>query len=100
VTGKYQQFYDEWRKEGASSKFLNEFPYPLELGVDTLGRSFLPFQDGFTSEGKMVVTEAYDYMFHRLLGLRKRDKGTHRGAILTGQPGIGVSLRSGPHPVR
>ena len=81
-----------WRKDPTSPKFRDKFPYTLKLGVDTAGQSLLPFRPDDTSGNQILVTEAYDYMFHRLLGLRQRDRGKNKGAVLTGQPGIGVFL--------
>ena len=86
MTGKYQQFYEHWRKCPGASKFLNTFPYKLPLGAN------LPFRPGNTSGDQILVTKSYDNMFHRLLRLRKKDKGRTRGVVLTGQPGVGMSL--------
>jgi hypothetical protein len=36
-------------------------------------------------------------MFHRLLDLRKDDEGDAKGAVFTGQPGIGASLSPDLH---
>ena len=39
-------------------------------------------------------------MFYRLLHLRQHDMGNERGAVLTGQPGIGGALWPDSYPVR
>ena len=90
MTNGYQKFYEKWDDESSSSKFRKEFPYELSLGTDQYGRSLLPFRDGSISGDKIVVTKSYDDMFHRLLRLRNKPYG--RGAVITGQPGIGGSL--------
>jgi len=92
VVGKYQQFYKHWSDISASSKFLNKFPYKLSLGVDSDGVSLLPFRSGRTLGNQILVIEAYEKIFDRLMVLRKKDKGTTTGAVLTGQPGTGASL--------
>ena len=43
-------------------------------------------------QGTRFSSEAYDDMFHHLLYLRWNEKGRTAGAVLTGQPGIGVPL--------
>ena len=97
---RYQQFYDKWRKNPERPEFGDQFPHPLDLGVDTAGISLLHFHEDDRSGNQILITKAYDDMFHRLLGLRRRDTGRNKGAIITGQPGVGVSPRSDPHPVR
>jgi len=92
VTDEWQKFYEHWRDSSTSLKLLDKFPYVLELGVDQNGRTLLPFHGGDTSGNRILVTESYNNIFHRLLDLRQRDKGKNRGAVLTGQPGTGVSL--------
>jgi len=92
VVGKYQQFYEHWSDNSASSKFLKKFPYKLSLGVDSRGIPLLPFRSRSTSRNQIVVTKAYDKIFDRLMALREEDKGTAKGAVLTGQPGTGASL--------
>ena len=53
---------------GATTKFLDSFPYKLELGVDDLGRSLLTFtnESSATAGDVILVTKAYDHIFHRL----------------------------------
>ena len=46
--------------------------------------------------GGILVTEAYEKMFHHLLLLRGEDRRDHGGAVITGQPGIGTSLTGSP----
>ncbi len=93
---KYQQFYDRWRDRSSGSNFLDQFPYKLSLGVDENGASLLRFGPDSTSRNRILVTKAYDDMYHRLMLLRRDDDGEAKGAVLTGQPGIGASLRSLP----
>ena len=91
MANEYQQFYEYWSGSSASSKFLNKFPYKLSLGMDLRGAPLLPFRFHTTSKNQILVTEAYDEVFDRLMILRKKDEGSTRGAVLTGQPGIGAS---------
>jgi len=86
-----------WRDSSTSSHPPEPLPYVLELGVDQGGK---PFRAGNTSGDRILITKSYEDMFYRLLHIRQYDKGGGRGAVLTGQPGIGVSLLTGPHPVR
>ena len=72
----------------------------LDLGVDPKGNSPLPFHDGDTSGNRILVTKSYETVFYCLLSLRQEDKGNTRGAVITGQPGVSVSLWPDPHPVR
>ena len=92
MTGGLQEFYEHWRDSSTSSKLLDKFPYILELGVDQKGTALLHFRASDTSGNRILVTEAYNNIFHRLLNLRRWDNGKSRGAVLTGQPGTGVSL--------
>ena len=85
-----QEFCENWDNQSASSKFRNTFPYKLSLGVGLCGRSLAPYCPDQLG-GQIVVTKAYDDMFHRLLSLRKDDKGYRRGAVITGQSGTGGS---------
>ena len=91
MTNEYQQFYEYWR-ENTNLEYGDTFPYKLSLGVDPTGTSLLPFRPNETLGGLVLVTKPYDDMFHRLLYLRGGDMGTTRGAVVTGQPGIGASL--------
>jgi len=92
----WQQFYERWRDGPKDFKFDDKpddrFPYVLDLGVDPEGNSLLPFHDGDTSGNRILVTKSYENMFYRLLSLRQEDKGNARGAVITGQPGVGASL--------
>ena len=92
VATRYQQFYKHWRDSSASSRFRKEFLYKLSLGEDSDGASLLPFCRDKTSGNQILVTTSYNIMFHRLVRLRRKDKGTTKGAVLTGQPGVGASL--------
>jgi len=51
----------------------------------------LPFCRDETS-GNRIVIKSYNIIFHRLVRLRRKGKGTTKGAVLTGQPGAGASL--------
>ena len=73
------QFYNHWR----GTPFTEEEEHPCKL---SLGK--FPFYHALGSE--ILITEAYDTMFHRLLNLRIVHRGC-RGAVITGQPGIGTS---------
>ena len=44
----------------------------------------------------VLVTQAYEDMFRRLLCLRGGDTGSARGAVVTGQPGTGTSTTRSP----
>ena len=90
VTGGAQKFYDHWRNDNSKSKFLDEFPYQLSLGINQRDRYSIPIS--VESRGKILVLESYERMFHHLLLLRKGDKGSRQGVVITGQPGIGVCL--------
>jgi len=90
VTGGFLEFYGHWHGDTERSKeFLNNFPYVLSL---KRGKTLLPFYPESTSRNKILVTKAYDDMFHRLLRLRVEDKGTKKGAVIAGQPGVGASF--------
>jgi len=39
----WQQFYKRWRDSSTSSKFINTFPYMLELGVDPEGNCCIAY---------------------------------------------------------
>ena len=64
----------------------------LKLGVRQGGEPLLPFRSSVTSGDKILITKSFDDMLYRLLLIRLSDKGNRRGAVLTGQPGIGVSV--------
>jgi hypothetical protein len=103
VADEYHDFYMHWlgqstesaeptgSTELAKSIFCSTFPYKLSLGAGPDGRSRPPFAPAVLGN-EILVTEAYDKTFHRLLRLRMHDKGHDKGAVLTGQPGIGTSL--------
>lgn len=86
VTDEYQQFYEHWRKPSTTPKFLDTFPYELPLKAKP------PFRPENISGDRILITKAYDDMFHRLLRLRMKDEGCKKGAVLTGQPGVGACL--------
>lgn len=72
-------FYNHWRGTPFTEK--ESYPYSLSLGD-------FAFYPELGSD--ILVTEAYDTMFHRLLDIRIAHTGC-RGAVITGQPGIGAS---------
>jgi hypothetical protein len=92
ATEEWQQFYDHWNKDSASSRFSDEFPYVLDLGMDPDNEPLLPWHEFETAENQILITKSYDEIFHYLLLLRQKDVGDTRGAVLTGQPGAGVPL--------
>jgi len=88
-TEEYVAFYDLWYDPTTRPKFRKDFPYPLSVGK---GPTISP-------AGKpILITEAYDKMFHRLLDLRKKNLEGRKvkGAVITGQPGIGAPLTRSP----
>ena len=87
----YMQFYEHWHRSDANSSFLGTLPYKLSLGVDSNKKCLLPFHRNDSGD-QILVTRSYNTMFHRLLRLRGADTGTTRGAVITGQPGIGMCL--------
>ena len=86
----WKEFYRHWRDSSASSRFLIEFPYVLELGMSSQGLPLLPFHAAETSENRILVIKPCNNMYNRLLQLRQVDSGTNRGVVLTGQPGTGL----------
>ena len=90
MAGGYQKFYEKWDDVSSRSKFRDTFPYRLSLGADQRGGPLPPFRKDSTLGGDILVIKSYDDMFHRLLRLRNEYSG--RGAVITGQPGIGGSL--------
>ena len=54
------------------------FPYNLSLGKNTSGTPLLPFRVDDTLGEKIVVTQSYDQMYHRLMRLCM--SGAHRAA--------------------
>jgi len=44
---------------------------------------------------QILITKAYDNMFHRLLALRMKDRSHMKGAVVTGQTGVGASFPPG-----
>jgi hypothetical protein len=88
VTNGFQKFYERWRNNSTNPELLNRRPYKLSLGVNP---EDVPFYTRNASASQILVTEAYDDVYHRLLLRRKNDPGDERGAVLTGQPGIGAS---------
>jgi len=75
VDDGYQKFYDYWRGDFDKSKFLQEFPYTLSLGMDKDDRPFFPLPD--QSWDQIVVTEAYEKMYGCLCAplIREATKG-------------------------
>ena len=79
-----QEFYNKWRSEPLQQS--SRYPYVVALETDDVVRSFL--WSGVTVN-KIIVTEAYEAMYHRIVNIREDQSG--RGVLLTGQPGIGTS---------
>ena len=96
TTGRYQQFYELWRKS-SGSEFDKTPPYELPLEVNGYGRPLLPFCSSATLEGRVLVTKSYEDIFQRILRCRK---GTAGGVVLNGQPGTGGSLSPDPYHVQ
>ena len=94
---KIPQFYRYWRDLGGYV-FPKGFPYQLPL--DPMAPP-LPFIKAPSSlhesfpQRSIIVTKAYEALFHRLLSLRW---GRTLGAVVTGQPGTGALLSVGPMP--
>ena len=76
MTNHYQELYEYWYNR-PGSEFLSKTPYCLPLGI---------------KGNKILVTASYNDAFHRLLRLREGDTGSDKGAVLTGQPGVGASF--------
>ena len=91
MTDRVQRFYEHWRYDSTRPKFSDKFPYTLSLGTDSRGAPLMPFNLNATLGAQILITKAYDDMFHRILDFRATDTGSNRGVVLTGQPGIGVS---------
>ena len=90
MTDDYREFCKYWYDRPGSG-FLGEVPYKLSFGNEG-DKSFMP-RDFSTSQNKILVTASYNDAFHRLLRLRRDDDvGDTKGAVLTGQPGVGVSF--------
>ena len=93
-----QEFYNKWRAPDSSSEFHKEFPYQLSLGQDSRNMPLLPFRSGDPNGYRLLVTESYNNLFHRILKARRMDKGVTRGVVLIGEPGVGVSHNQIPIP--
>ncbi|KAF9779812.1 hypothetical protein BJ322DRAFT_1086617 [Thelephora terrestris] len=89
ASDRYQLFYRQWLAQPPNPKFSKTAPYELSIGADKHGTPLLPFHAADSSQGKILVTESYEYTFIRILYLRERDLGRARGVVLTGQPGTG-----------
>ena len=85
-----QQLYTKWRSD--PFRISSNFPHTLGLRVDSRG-SLLPFHPEDTVDTEIVVTQAYENTYNRILTLRGT-KSKRRAVVLTGQPGVGVSLIS------
>ena len=99
VTNGYLGFYEHWRNNPTTSKFLNTFPYNLSLGADENHTVLLPFRSNETSGDWILVTKSYEEMFRRILRVRKEYRQMIKGVVLNGQPGTGESLLPYPHPM-
>ena len=94
--GVYQQFYDYWRDNPYNFPDTST-TYALSLMPPDFNLK-LPINPTGTTGNKILVTRAYEDMYHRLLRLHGNDKGRTQGAVITGQPGIGalILIRSAP----
>ena len=90
VTQSYQEFYRHWRS-GPDSKITSKFPYRLSFRAGDSPPPLL-FHSSSILGDEILITRSYNDTFHRLLNLRMGDKGSLKGAVLTGQPGIGAFL--------
>ena len=97
---RFQGFYDIWRNGTADSEFRDKFPYELSLGRGLAQESLPDFLPNPESGAKILVTESYEHMFLRILDFRMKDSGFKKGLVLTGQPGIGLSLQLDIIPVQ
>jgi len=79
-----------WRKPHPVVDFPNKSKQPHELLLGTDVRFSPPVGN------QILVTQAYERMFHRLLTIRGEDSGTTKGAVVTGQPGTGASVTRFP----
>jgi hypothetical protein len=61
--------------------------------VASLGdpKCILPFSPDGTLGNRILITESYEDLYLRILRLREVDEGDDKGAVITGQPGTGVS---------
>ena len=98
MTDGFHDFYEHWRESSTRSKFLDEFPYKLSLGVDEDGKPLLPYRSNETSGGQILVTQSYEDLFNRILHLRETNMGSAGGIVLTGQPGSGEVSPPDPAP--
>jgi len=84
-------FYKKWRSE--PFKQSDKFPYIMGLGTNTMPKSLLLFDSEETANSEIVITEAYEKTYNHILNLRGRGSEANTGGVvLTGQPGIGMSL--------
>lgn len=84
----YQLFYDHWRNQ-PDFPTPDSFPHELHLGSDERGQPFLPFHTGTTTSDLILVTKSYSDLSDRILMGHVRGPG---GIVITGQPGIGMSM--------
>ena len=89
----FRKLYNHWRTSSHTFSSSGPFPYKLQLGSEP------PLHPYSISDGQIVVTKSYDEMYYRLLALRE-NRGPGSGAVITGQPGIGTSIRLNPRLVR
>ena len=90
----YLDSYKHWRGSPNDPNFSLEFPYLLPDN-ENLGAPPV-FRPRINMENQILVTRAYDVMFHRLLTHRILFKKSITGALITGQPGIGAFPSSDP----
>lgn len=91
MTNRYQPFYQHWRNNGSGGSYFSLSIIKLSLGgaVNSRGKSSLPsrWEKESASGNRILATKSYDDFFRRL---RQRDCGLARGAVITGQPGVGT----------
>jgi len=93
VTSGCQKFYDHWRGNFNKSEFLQQFPYPLSLEIDrTEDGAFIPLPLPTESGSQILVTESYEKNVPSPVAYPQSERGSRKGAVITGQPEIGVSL--------
>ncbi|KAI0748628.1 hypothetical protein C8Q80DRAFT_1271009 [Daedaleopsis nitida] len=82
---QYQGFFNHWH--GRPFPVESVLPYELDLGTDEHGDPLLPFRPYDTSRGAIVARKIYSLLYERILLCRP----WKRGAVITGQPGVGKS---------
>ena len=81
-----QESYNRWHTEPLQQS--SKFPYIMSLGTDR--RDYLLSFGADLAAANIVVTEAYEAMYHRIVNIREGWE-SDIGVLLTGEEGIGVS---------